>query len=320
MSPRDSIEQSAAPPARSELLIDLRALLSGNSTSLEAMDAAQEQADEVGRRRIDIPVRKSFVRSWDEAAPAPLAQIYAGGRSGLVAVKLYLALLWRCAKPPYETDKPARAWATLLDLPDPNTRGARRIASALKTLREANLITTTAQAGHPNLVGVKMEDGSGHAYSPPANAYQFARTDPQKQRHMYFKVARQLWIDGTVQALPGPATVMLLILLAEQADQRPAWFSTSTFPGRYKISHKTRAEGTRQLVARGLLQTSREALASSKNASVYDEVRKRTLYQLTERTFTKLDKAAAASLSVKQPGAVKTRQPGRHLSGKGLRR
>ncbi|MGW4394921.1 hypothetical protein ACWEHA_06475 [Amycolatopsis nivea] len=295
MSPRDTVEQSASPPARPRALRRAKprapsaaifAFIAGNPTSLDSLDAAQEQADAVGRRRVDIPVRKSFVRSWDEESPAPLAEIYVGGQSGLVAVKLYLALLWRCAKTPYETDKPARAWATLLDLPDPNTKGARRVANALKTLQQAKLITVSAQAGHPNLVGLAMEDGSGRAYSPPASAYQFARTDQQKQRHMYFKVARELWLDGTIQALPGPALAMLLILLAERADKEPAWFSTAAFPRRYRISHKTRAEGTRQLVARGLLTTDRQPLASTKNASVYDEVRKRTLYRLTDRTFT----------------------------------
>jgi hypothetical protein len=58
------------------------------------------------------------------------------------------------------------------------------------------------------------------AASLPSSAFQFARTDDQRQRHMYFKIARSLWLDGTFQDLPGPATIMLLILLAEQADKK----------------------------------------------------------------------------------------------------
>lgn len=257
-----------------------------NSTSFDSMDAAQEQANEVGKKRIDIPIRKSFVRSWDGETPAPLSQIYSGGRGGLVAVKLYAALIWRCARSPYETSKPARAWATLLDLPDPQKNGARRIKNAMRTLAEANLITVSQRNGEANLIQLKLEDGSGRAYSLPSSAFQFARTDEQRQRHMYFKIARTLWLDGTFQDLPGPATVMLLILLAEQADKKDVWFSTKEFPSRYRISHKTRAEGTAQLVARGLLETTSKPLSGRWNSSTFDRVRTRSIYRLTEDTFT----------------------------------
>ncbi|MGW5703884.1 hypothetical protein [Amycolatopsis japonica] len=260
--------------------------LTTTSTSLDSLEAAKEQSEAVGRRR-DIPVRKSFVRSMDGATPAPLAQIYAGGRGGLVAVKLYLALIWRCAAAEYETDKPARAWATLLDLEDPRGKGARRVSNAMKTLQEAKLITITAQDGRPNVTRLLVEDGSGGVYSPPSTAYQFSKTPEQRRENMYFKIAGQLWLDGVFQELSGPATVMLLILLAEQADdpKKKIWFSTSEFPKRYRISHKTRANGTAELVARGLLKTEREPL--SPKASVFETVRKRTIYRLLDDPDTR---------------------------------
>ncbi len=289
MSPRDTADQSALPPVLpAGLSPALRAFVLGNNVPSTALAAAQDQADGVGQRRIDIPVRKSFVRVWDDASAdsAPLARIYAGGRSGIVAVKLYIALLWRCAAPPYQTDKPARAWATLLGLTDPTGKGARRVTDALKTLASAQLVKITAQPGHPNMIEIRMEDGSGRAYSPPSTAFQFARTDVQKRTHMYSKLSRELWLDGTFQSLSGPATVMLLILLAERADRELVWFSTTAFPARYRISHKTRAAGTAELVSRKLLEVDRQVLPATRNSSVFDPVRKRTRYRLVGHART----------------------------------
>src|SRR5436309_16071613 len=84
-----------------------------------ALTMAQELALSAGRR-VHPPVRKSFACSTD-AGPCPVAQsVGIGGRGGAVALKLYLALLWRCSAEPFDTDISARRWATLLSLPDPN--------------------------------------------------------------------------------------------------------------------------------------------------------------------------------------------------------
>ena len=209
-----------------------------------------------------------------------MSQIYAGGRSGLVAIKVYLALIWRCSAAPFSTDKPARAWATLLDLPDPAGKGARRISNALRTLSASKLIRLTEQDGRPNLVTLVNETGSGTDYAIPSTAHQFAKTPQQKAEHLYFKISPSYWTSGEFQALSGPATVLLLILLAEQAETREVWWSTEQFPLRYHISHKTRADGTRELRNRGLLVTRRQSLSSRDKDSIFDDRRMRTIYRL----------------------------------------
>lgn len=292
----DDGKGSAEPQAYSLSPFD-RLLLQGDAPDLpsdapqnvskDSLTAARELA-ESSRRRIDTPVRKSFVRPMSESGGpvAPLAQIYSGGRSGIVAVKLYLALLWRCSAPPYSTDKPARAWATLLDLEDPRGKGARRIKNAMKALADARLITLAEQAGYPNITTLLDESGSGRSYELPSTAYNFAKRNSASTgrlaENMYFKVSPRLWSEGYIQSMSGPALVMLLILLAEQAGAgTKVWFSTEEFPRRYNISHKTRAAGTRELRESGLLTVEAESLAANPRSSTFDSQRRRKVYRLT---------------------------------------
>lgn len=262
------------------------------TASAESLAAARELADS-SRRRIDTPVRKSFVRPRTSSSNpvAPLADIYRGGRSGVVAVKLYLALLWRCSTEPFSTDKPARAWATLLDLEDPEGNGTRRVKSALRILERAQLIQLTAQPGYPNVVTLLDESGTGRSYTLPSTAYTFAARNAGRRAQQsdavlsntYFKVPQQLWRKGFIQTLSGPGLVMLLILLAEQGGEgSEVWFSTDEFPQRYNISHKTRAAGTKELVELGLLAVEAENVGV-RTRSTFDVRRRRKVYRLTPR-------------------------------------
>lgn len=257
------------------------------SVSKDSLDAARALARSLGRR-VDGPVRKSFVRPMtpEPGLVAPLSKIYSGGRSGTVAIKLYLALVWQCAAPPFSTDKPARAWATLLDLEDPPGKGARRIKDALRTLAEANLIRLQARPGYPNVVTLLDESGSGAAYELPSSAYNLAQRHGAEEERLtalrYFKVPPALWIQGHMQKLSGPGLVMLLILLTEKAGiGEKVWFSTEEFPKRYNISHKTRAAGTRELLSKGLLTVESQSLGPRPGASAFDMRRRRKVYRLT---------------------------------------
>jgi len=213
-----------------------------------------------------------------------MADIYVGGRSGTVALKLLLALIWRCSQPPYDTDKPTRAWATLLGLPEPATKGARRIAAAMKALAGYDQLAITPQAGQPNLITLFQEDGSRDAYEPPGDAYYRAKATGDAddlQRQLYFLVPNRLWTEGHIQSLSGPGLVMLLILLAEQGGEgKPVWFSTTAFPERYHVSSKTRAAGARELNRRQLLRIEKQPLPISGSTSIFDPQRFRNVYHL----------------------------------------
>lgn len=282
------------PPGAAAALLGMPewAFRTRGKVSAETRDIARE-LDNVTRRRRATPVRKIFVRSYGDD-PAPLSQLVrVGGRGGAVAIRLYLALLWRCSSPPFNTDKPARAWALLLGLEDPEGKGALRISAALKTLETANLITVSRLPGR-NVVTVLDESGDGSDYQLPSTEYFLAARrgsngEDAARRNLYFKISSRWWTEGDLQTLSGPALVMLLILLAEQggdqklADEggvgRPVWWATQVFPTRYHVSHKTRAAGTQELVTRGLLIIEREALPDVPG-SAFARRRYRNIYKL----------------------------------------
>jgi len=154
--------------------------------------------------------------------PVGLAAVTGGYWSVVSLLKLLLGLIWRCSQPPYETDKPTRAWATLLGLPDPAGKGARRVAAAAKALAAYDLVTITPQAGHPNLITLLQEDQTAKPYEPPGDAYFRAERLEQpveRDRHVYFLVNTRLWTEGHIQSMSGAALMMLLILLAERGGE-----------------------------------------------------------------------------------------------------
>jgi len=238
-------------------------------------------------RRSNIPVTKAFARADVPGVEPMLYRLYSGGstggRSGVVAIKLYLALIWRCSAAPYQSRRDsARTWATLLDLPDPADKGARRIRAALQTLKEENLIRLTPDPGYPPTITLLAESGDGSPYEP-ASLRGFnmnrGRVVPSVQSY-YFQVPAQMWVQGFMQSLSGPALMVYLALASEQAYQRDQWFSTEQFPARFLISAQTRAAGTKELQRDQLLKVSTRLLDEGGNAVSFGRLRRRNTYRL----------------------------------------
>lgn len=239
------------------------------ATLTESAEAALKSLIASSGNRVDVPIRNTFVRSEGEGLP-PLAVLASrGGRGGAgLAIKLYIALVWRCSSGDFATQLPARLWARLLDLPSPDSLGSRRVKDALNTLSELRLIRLETVRGTASRVTLLREDGSGKAYSVPSDAYRQASTKEEKSQHQYFKVPQALWTSGHLQALSTSALVMLLILLEEiRSPDTEQWWSVSEFDRRFRISKDVRAKGTRELVARGLLLVTRMSLPASPSAA-----------------------------------------------------
>lgn len=257
--------------------------------SRAALEAADEIEASSGRRSESFPVLKSFVRAADDSQePAPLAKLVS--RRAGVAIKLYLALIWRTASPPFTSQKTARGWATLLDLPSPDRTGAARIRAALNTLAGLNLIRLEhTNSSTPPTVALLSESGDGSEYSLPSTSYlSYKRSSPKElpdvsNPYLYLKFPTSLWLQGYMQTLSTPGLAMLLILLSERADRGSGtWFSTESFPQRYGISAPTRSKGTRELAELGLLITQR--MPVSNGASPFFDVRRsRKRYRLTDQ-------------------------------------
>ncbi|WP_322937853.1 hypothetical protein [Nocardioides bizhenqiangii] len=198
-------------------------------------------------------------------------------------MKTYLSMLWLAAAPPHDVAYPARAWATLLDLPDPSGKGARRVNDAISWLEENNFVTVAAQAGLPNRVTLLNELGTGKRYRVPGEVFNKARTKGADLASLagdrYVQVPPTFWTSGWMATLSAAGTAMFLVLLAEQVgkrDDQELWFSPEVANLRYSLSHDTRSAGLQELRRAGLVTAKRRPVASD----VFDVQRFRNVYIL----------------------------------------
>jgi hypothetical protein len=257
-----------------------------------AQDAAAEFAAKLGakRRTAGAPVRNYFVADDREGIKPPLAQLLSssttggGGRGGQLRLKLYLSLLWVCAAPPYEAIRPARAWAALLGLEDPEGRGTRRIQETLRELQERKLVRLRDRGGLPNAVTVLSDFGTGAAYEPPSETYNRLKMqglgDEQLRGHRYFRIPSTLWTSGLITRLTGPGMAMLLVLRSEQQskDATPVWFSPARAANRFGLAESTRRLGLAKLRQEGLVITDVHKLSES--GDFIDVYRQRKVHTL----------------------------------------
>lgn len=257
-------------------------------SSPEHTSAPAEFARKVGRRRLasGAPVRKSFVStSFNSASSVPplAALVRGGGRGGQLRLKLYLSLLWVCASEPFEASMPARAWAALLGLPDPDDRGVRRIHEATRDLRDRELIQVRDRGGYPNALILLDESGSGEPYRSPASLYnQLRNVQANRDRlrpHQYFKIPSSIWTEGYIQRLGGPGMAMLLVLLCKRVADNDVWFSPAVAHERFALAPSTRSAGLQQLRTEGLITTRSEVISEDGNYISFQ--RRRNVHRLT---------------------------------------
>lgn len=238
-----------------------------------SLAAARALAAGSGPRK-EIPVRRAFVNALENpgAGAAPLAKLVArGGRGGLVPLKLYLALIWRCAAEPFSTTVSARKWAELLALPDPETLGTRRIAKALDVLEDLDLVRLTRRRGDSTRITLLDESGTGEPYTLPIG---------RSGKYTYFKVPTQLWVEGYIQKMSASGLAMLLVLLeGRNRGGQPTWWSTNTFPARYGLTSTVRSRGTSELVRYDLLSVNKRSVS---DISDFRSQRVRNTYQLLD--------------------------------------
>lgn len=240
------------------------------------MKAAGEFAERLGKRRREhgAPVRTVFVAD-EEVDKPPLAKLLSsgagggGGRGGQLRVKLYVSLLWVCAKAPYDAVRPAVAWAALLGLDDPAGRGVRRIQDTLKELEDRQMVALAEKPGHHTKVVLLNERGDGSAYRPPSDVHsQLASNgadDAALREHRYFRIPSSVWTGGHIADLSGPGIAMLLALLSEQRGRAagPVWFSPSRATARFRFAPSTRSKGLGELQRLDLVETSTKVISES---------------------------------------------------------
>ena len=227
----------------------------------QSLETARQRAAAMqkGSRRTDIPLRTRFIRDLDassgETADTPLKRLVRAGDSDGLTLRLYLALLWRCSAPPYETEIPARMWAELLALPEPMQPQQRRIAHALRRLEDQKLITVTrTKPGKAPTITLLDEAGDGTEYAPPRGS-----KDPHDR---WVKVPVSLWQNERFHTLTTPGLAMLLAILADRSSEAaPLWWTVEVFTRRIGLTPSTRSRGTKELHAAGLLKLGRERVS-----------------------------------------------------------
>jgi hypothetical protein len=250
--------------------------------SAETLGAAQAVSRRVNARTAQV--RRGFVERTDHTtgAPTPLALMLRGGRGGQVRLKLYLSLLWFAAAYPYDVTYPARAWAALLDLPDVEGAGARRINQAFGWLEKHDFIAVQARPGHPSRVTLLSDLGGGGEYSVPGAEYNKLRGAPApvRDQHRYIQLPATAWTSGWIATLSGPGLAMLLVLLTElgprDADSTDLWFSPRVADMKYALSEDTRTAGIRELTNAGLVLVRRRPVSTDP----FEMRRRRNVYRL----------------------------------------
>jgi hypothetical protein len=226
-------------------------------------------------------MRRVFVEREDISVPTPLAQMIRGGRGGEVRLKTYLSMLFIAGAAPYDVSYPARAWATLIDLDKPETKGARRVNEAVSWLEANEFVTVANNPGQPSRVTLLNERGKGEKYELPGAAYNKLRTkkgDEAAKRNRYIKVPSAFWTSGWLSVLSTPAVSMYLVLLCAQTSDEisEVWFSPDQARKLYSLSADTRSRGLAELREAELVSVRRKALSND----VFDVQRFRNAYTL----------------------------------------
>lgn len=217
--------------------------------------------------RTGAPVRRAFVLKTPEA-PSPLVRMLnqkngkSGGPGGTLRLQSYLSLLWVCSGSPYQSQRPARVWAELLALEDPEVNGTRRIRAAFKELQERHFVEVEPTRPTPT-VKLLSDMGDGSPYVPPGLAMLSASAE-DKPNNEYFRVPNEIWLDGYVADMNGAALAMFLILLAEsRGTRKDVWLSPKALENLYGISASTRTKGISVLKDLGLITVRRQSVSST---------------------------------------------------------
>jgi len=247
--------------------------------SPQAVSAATALAQRARGRSAQL--RRAFVEREDLAAPTALARVIRGGRGGEVRLKTYLSMLFIAGAAPYDVSYPARAWATLLDLDKPETKGARRVNEAISWLEANKFVTVANNPGQPSRVTLLNERGKGDKYELPGEVYNRLRNkkgDDVARRNRYVKIPPEFWTSGWLSVLSTPAVSMYLVLLCAQTSEEVSevWFSPDQASKLYSLSADTRSRGLAELREAGLVTVRRRALSND----VFDVQRFRNAYTL----------------------------------------
>lgn len=212
------------------------------------------------RKGAGAPIRRAFIERPEEGR-SPLALLLSGananrgggGRGGRLRVALVMTLIWQLAKSPHTTIRPARYWAELLQLDDPEGSGARAVRSTLLEIERRGFIRTE-ERGPGKVPEIILRDESLHGvdYKLP---YLQAMEEGSAGETSYFRVPESFWARGLCANLSGAGLAMYLIAMSRAGwgDQPSFWLSPARLIEEYGLGDSTRKKGLKELVDLGVV-------------------------------------------------------------------
>lgn len=259
--------------------------------------------------RPQVPVRSAFIVSSDPAVPPPLTSLLRGGRGGEVKLKLLLSMLWIAVASPYDVTQPARVWAELLGLDDPESKGAARVNAAVRRLVEAGFLDVEKRKGQPSRLLLREETGNGAPYTHPGSHWEVKKgsTKKPKDAPRYTQLPAELWTHGWLATLSGPGLAMLLILLEQTRGKTydGLWFSPSVAAKRYGLSEVTRRKGIDELDEARLITVDRIPVGRGTLATI----RRRNTYSIEVDRFEENPEDGASRMRIVAPSTRPRRAP-----------
>lgn len=185
-------------------------------------------------------------------AHPPLAMLMRASKGAAVQLKFYLAVLWQAGggDERHSATWPARTWAALLDLPDPEHRGDRRIRDAIKALERARLLTAVREPGRPIQIVLRRDDGSDQIYTHPGEAASAAKAQGGFDRsELYVQLPPSFWTNGwaVTMTAPGLAMLLVMLLLTRNATEQGIWINPSQARARFGLSPDTWSRGVAEM-------------------------------------------------------------------------
>jgi hypothetical protein len=168
---------------------------------------------------------------------------------------------------PYDIQPiPARSWAAVIGLDDPERNGARRINDAIDWLARHKFLVSDRRRGTPGSVRLLSQAGTGASFTRPTVS------------DRYVKVPLGLWDQGWIARLSGTALALLIVLIDVQAGRaQPQWISPARARRHYDLSPDTWTKGVRELKAFDLVLVSKRP-----QGDIFDYRRMRNVYSVRD--------------------------------------
>lgn len=199
--------------------------------------------------RTSFPLRRSFLQQKTENGKlrsGPLASLVRAG--DLKGLRLYLLLLTKASKEPWDSSLHAAVWARALGLDLPTSKTATSAISKAWLRLERHKLITRSRRKRLAVVTLLREDGSGLAYTHPAQ---------DNSGGTYLRVPTALWLNGPdaatrwYQILELPELAVLLIARSLGDNFRLPYEEA---PNWYGISADTVARGVDRLVKKNVIK------------------------------------------------------------------